>query len=167
MPKAVFENRVAVFPGSFDPIHIGHVDIIQRALPLFDKIIVGIGLNSQKKYLFPTELRKEWIKRIFQYESKVEVMTYEGLTVNFCQQQNAQTILRGLRSSSDFTFEKHIAQMNQAMNRDIETVFLLSNPSLAMISSSIVRDILMNQGDVSQFVPEEIEDMVMLKNIVE
>jgi pantetheine-phosphate adenylyltransferase len=160
-------RRTAVFPGSFDPIHIGHVDIIQRALPLFDKIIIGIGINTQKKYLFPIELRKEWIRRIFQHESRVDVMTYEGLTVNFCEQQNARSILRGLRSSADFNFEKNIAQMNQALNRDIETVFMLSNPSLAMISSSIVRDVLLNDGDVSQFVPEEIEDMVMLKNIIE
>lgn len=167
MPNNVFENRIAVFPGSFDPIHIGHIDIIQRALPLFDKIIIGIGLNSQKKYLFPTELRRDWIRQVFKSENKVDVKTYEGLTVNFCQQQNAQIILRGLRSSADFVFEKHIAQMNQAMNRNIETVFLLSNPSLAMISSSIIRDVLLNNGDVSQFVPEEIEDMVMLKNIIE
>ncbi len=155
--------RIAVFPGSFDPIHIGHIDIIQRALPMFDKIIIGIGVNSQKKYLFPTELRKSWIKEIFAYENKIQVMTYEGLTVEFCRQQNAHYILRGLRTSADFEFERAIAQMNQVLHRDIETIFLLSNPSLSMISSSIVRDVLVNNGDVSQFVPEEIEDRVMLK----
>jgi pantetheine-phosphate adenylyltransferase len=155
--------RIAVFPGSFDPIHIGHVDIIQRALPMFDKIIIGIGVNIQKKYLFPVELRKSWIKETFAYEDKIHVMTYEGLTVEFCRQQNAHYILRGLRTSADFEFERAIAQMNQVLHRDIETVFLLSNPSLSMISSSIVRDVLLNQGDVSQFVPEEIEDRVMLK----
>lgn len=159
--------RIAVFPGSFDPIHIGHVDIIQRAMPMFDRIIIGIGVNTQKKYLFPVELRQSWIKDIFAYENKIQVMTYEGLTVEFCRQQNAHYILRGLRTSADFEFERAIGQMNQALHRDIETVFLLSNPSLSMISSSIVRDILVNKGDVSQFVPEEIEDRVMLKVAVE
>jgi pantetheine-phosphate adenylyltransferase len=159
--------RIAVFPGSFDPIHIGHVDIIQRALPMFDKVVIGIGINSQKKYLFPLALRREWISQIFEYEAKVEIETYTGLTVQFCEKIGAGTILRGLRTAADFEFEKAIAQMNQAMNRDIETVFLLANPSLSMISSSVVRDVLLNHGDVSQFVPEEIEDMVMLKNVTE
>jgi pantetheine-phosphate adenylyltransferase len=156
-------RKIAVFPGSFDPIHIGHVDIIERALPLFDKIIIGIGVNSQKKYLFPIEKRIEWIKKIFEYESKIEVKTYTGLTVKFCEEVDAKCIIRGLRTSADFDFEKAIAQMNQAMYRNIETVFLLSNPSLSMISSSIVRDIIMNHGDVTQFVPEEIETIIRAK----
>jgi pantetheine-phosphate adenylyltransferase len=154
--------RVAVFPGSFDPIHIGHVDIIQRALPLFDQIIIGIGVNSQKKYLFPVETRKSWIEEIFSNEKKTCVITYQGLTIDFCKQHHANFILRGLRTSADFEFERAIAQMNQALHRDIETVFLIANPSLSMISSSIVRDILLHRGDVAQFVPEEIEDRVML-----
>ncbi len=159
--------RIAVFPGSFDPIHIGHVDMIQRALPMFDKIIIGIGINKQKNYLFPLELRKAWIKDIFAFENKIEVLSYKGLTIEFCRLHHANYILRGLRTAADFEFERAIAQMNQAMHRDIETIFLLSNPSLSMISSSLMRDILLNQGDISQFVPEEIEDKVILKPEVE
>jgi len=153
-------SRVAVFPGSFDPITIGHADIINRALPLFDKLIIGIGVNSQKKYLFPVEKRLEWFKRMYEFENKIEIESYTGLTVDFCERKNANYILRGLRTSADFQFERSIAQMNQSMNRNIETVFILTNPSLAAVNSSIVRDIFINGGDISQFVPEEIEKLL-------
>ena len=149
-------NRVAVFPGSFDPITVGHVDIISRALPLFDKVIIGIGINSQKKYLFPLEQRINCIKKVFEQDPKIEIESYSGLTVKFCEQKNASFILRGLRSSSDFQFERAIAQMNQSMKPNIETIFILANPSLAAVTSSIVRDIYVNDGDISQFIPQEI-----------
>lgn len=150
-------KRTAVFPGSFDPVTIGHVDIIQRALPLFDKIIVAVGVNKQKHYLFPLEQRLQWLQLLFERESKISVESYTGLTVNFCEQHDAQFILRGIRSSADFEFEKAIAQANRVLNRRIETVFLLANPSLSVVSSSIVRDIINNGGDPRAFVPEEIE----------
>lgn len=153
-------SRIAVFPGSFDPVTIGHADIISRALPLFDKLIIGIGVNSQKKYLFPIERRINWFKRMYEFETKIEIESYTGLTVDFCEQKNARYILRGLRTSADFQFERSIAQMNQSMNRNIETIFILTNPSLAAVNSSIVRDIYMNGGDISQFIPEEIEKLL-------
>ena len=121
-------NKIAVFPGSFDPITIGHESIIKRALPLFDKIIVAIGVNSTKEGFFPTEKRKQWIEKIFAGEKKIEVKTYKGLTIDFCKQEKANYILRGLRTSADFEFERVIAQMNHAMNDGIETVFILSTP---------------------------------------
>lgn len=155
-------KHIAIFPGSFDPIHIGHVDIISRALPMFDEIIVGIGENSQKNYLFSLDQRVEWIQKVFEFEPKVSVESYTGLTVDFCEKKNVNYILRGLRNVGDFLFERDIAQMNQMMNRNIETVFLLTNPSLGAISSSIVRDIYKNNGDITKFIPEEIEVSVRL-----
>jgi pantetheine-phosphate adenylyltransferase len=156
-------ENVAVFPGSFDPIHIGHIDIINRALPLFDNIIIAIGENSQKKYLFPLKKRVEWIKKIFEYEKRISVESYRGLTVNYCEKKDVKYILRGLRSSSDFQFERSVAQMNQTINRNIETIFLMTHPSLQSISSSIIRDIYLNKGDISAFVPEQIEHIIEAK----
>lgn len=155
-------KKIAVFPGSFDPITIGHVDIIQRGLPLFDSLIIGIGINSQKKYLFPLEKRMEWIQKIFQYEPKIKVSSYEGLTVQFCEKVEASFILRGIRSSGDFEFEKAVSQTNKVLSGNIETIFLLANPSLSVVSSSIVRDVIINGGDVRLFIPEEIEEAVHL-----
>src|SRR6266850_3350625 len=120
--------KIAVFPGSFDPITIGHADIILRAVPLFDKIIIGIGNNIQKQYMFPVEKREEWIRKSFSSELKIEVKSYEGLTINFCKKINAQYIIRGLRNANDFEFEQAIAQMNKDMAHDIETVFIPCNP---------------------------------------
>jgi pantetheine-phosphate adenylyltransferase len=153
-------KKIAVFPGSFDPVTIGHIDIINRGLPLFDKLIVGIGINSQKKYLFPLEKRIDWIKKIFQFEPRIEVESYTGLTVGFCESHGAQYILRGIRSSGDFEFERAVSQTNRVLSRQIETIFILANPSLAAVSSSIVRDVIVNGGDPSAFIPEEIESLV-------
>ncbi len=148
-------KKIALFPGSFDPITNGHLDILKRALPLFDEVVVGIGQNSLKSYLFSLADRKHWIGSIFQDEPKIKVVVYEGLTVNFCKQISAQFIIRGLRSAPDFEYEKSIAQFNKAME-GIDTIFLISEPSLSPISSSIVRDVIRNGGDPSRFIPEQV-----------
>ncbi len=145
----------AVFPGSFDPITLGHVDIINRALPLFDEIVVAIGVNAKKNYMFPLENRLQFIKASFNYTSKIQVATYTGLTVDYAKQIDADFILRGLRNPADFEFEKAIAQTNRKLS-GIETVFLLTSAETSFISSSIVRDILRNNGDVSKLVPESV-----------
>jgi pantetheine-phosphate adenylyltransferase len=149
-------NRTAIFPGSFDPITKGHENILKRAIPLFDEIIIAIGKNSSKQNYFPIELREKWIKQVFAYEPKVRVETYSGLTVEFCKKMKASYILRGLRTSADFEFEKAIAQNNKIMANDIETIFILPVPELSAINSTIVRDIVRNGGDASPFVPNGI-----------
>ena len=149
-------KRIAVFPGSFDPITKGHEDIIRRGLPLFDEIVVGIGYNTNKHYFFSQERREHFIKKTFENEPKLRVERYPGLTVDFCKSIGATYILRGLRTSADFEFERAIAQMNHAMATTIETIFIVSNPSLSHISSTIVRDILLYQGDISPFVPSVV-----------
>ncbi len=148
--------KIALFPGSFDPITIAHVDILKRALPLFDKIIVGIGLNSSKQNFLSAEKREEMVKTIFADNLKVDVQLYEGLTVDFCKKINAKYMVRGIRSASDFEYERAIAQINQTMMPDAETILLLSKPEYSAISSTIVRDILRNHGDISKFVPKEV-----------
>ena len=145
--------KIAVFPGSFDPITLGHESIIRRSLPLFDKIIIAIGINTSKKYLFPLEKRKEWLQKVFAGEGKVSVDSYQGLTIDYCRQKNAKYVLRGLRSSADYEFERSIAQMNYAMASDIETIFIQSTPELSAINSTIVRDIIIHGGDAQKFVP--------------
>ncbi len=149
--------KVALFPGSFDPITIGHIDVIKRALPLFDKIVVAIGINANKKHMFNLEQRKSWIKEAFVEESKIEVVHYEGLTINFARTIGAKFLLRGLRNPTDFEFEKAISRANQKMAPDVETVFLLTSPETSFISSSIVRDVMRNGGDYKKFVPEGVE----------
>lgn len=149
-------ERIAVFPGSFDPITKGHEDIVLRALPLFDKVIVAIGVNSKKTTMFPLERRLEWIKTVFGEHEKVHVDSYEGLTVDFCRTVGAQYMLRGLRNTLDFEYEKGIAQMNHELNSDIETVFMMCDPRYSAINSSIVRDIIRNNGETSQFLPDRI-----------
>jgi pantetheine-phosphate adenylyltransferase len=149
-------KKIAVFPGSFDPITSGHVDILLRALPLFDKVIVAIGENSQKKSLFPLETRLNWIKKVFANEPKIIVDSFAGLTVNYCKAQNANYILRGIRSASDFDYEKTIAHLNNAMFPEIETILILSKPELSSISSTIVREIIRGKGNVEKFVPAAI-----------
>lgn len=149
--------KIAVFPGSFDPITIGHVSLVRRALPIFDKIIIGIGLNTSKNKLFSLEQRKKWITDVFKDESKIEVMTFEGLTVNFCKKIGAKYIIRGLRNASDFDYEKTIAQLNHELNPEIETVFFISRPKYSHISSTIVREIIRVKGDASSLVPKEVK----------
>jgi pantetheine-phosphate adenylyltransferase len=156
-------SRIAVFPGSFDPITLGHESVVLRALDLFDKIIVAIGYNSSKTGFFSIDDRVEWIQKTFEGIDKVEVATYEGLTVQFCQSANAQFILRGLRTSADFEFERNIAQMNRLMYPELDTVFLLSTPELTPVNSTIIRDIYRNKGDISLFVPKAIVPSVEKK----
>lgn len=149
-------ERIAIFPGSFDPITKGHESIIRRSLTLFDKVIVAIGVNSSKKYLFDLEQRQQWLADIFKDEPKISVSTYSVLTVEYCESIGAGFIIRGLRNSVDFNYEKSIAQMNWALNNKIETVFYLTTPDLSAINATIVRDIYMNGGDISAFVPSAI-----------
>jgi len=156
-------ERVAIFPGSFDPFTVGHESIVKRALPLFDKIIIMIGYNTNKKFFFPIEKRKEWIRQVFKNEPKVEVESHEGLTVDFCKKVNAQYILRGLRTSADFEYERAIAQINKKMLPQIESVFLLTMPEHTPINSTIVRDIILHGGDASMFLPTAL-DMSEFKN---
>jgi len=147
--------RRAIFPGSFDPITLGHVDIINRALPLFDEIIIAIGINIEKKYMFTLEERVKFIKENYSNEPKIKVETYTGLTIDVCEKFNVDFILRGLRNPADFEFEKAIAQTNRKMST-IETVFLLTSADTSFISSSIVRDIIRNGGNVKGFVPKSV-----------
>jgi pantetheine-phosphate adenylyltransferase len=148
--------KIALFPGSFDPMTIAHVDILKRALPLFDKIVVGIGLNSSKQNFLSAEKREEMVRTIFADNENVDVQLYEGLTVDFCRKINAKYMVRGIRSASDFEYERAIAQINQTMMPEVETILLLSKPEYSAISSTIVRDILRNKGNISPFVPKEV-----------
>ena len=145
----------ALFPGSFDPITLGHFDIIRRALALFDEIVVAIGVNGDKNYMFTVEQRKEFIEKAFADEPKVKVSTYQGLTVDYCREIDAQFILRGLRNPADFEFEKAIAHTNRTLSK-IETVFLLTAARTSFISSSNVRDVIRNNGDYTVLVPESV-----------
>ena len=145
----------AIFPGSFDPITLGHFDIIERGVTLFDELIIAIGINSEKKYMFPLEQRKKFIEECFRNQPKIKVVTYKGLTVDFCQKNNIEFILRGLRNPADFEFEKAIAHTNRDL-APIETVFLLTAASTSYISSSIVRDVIRNDGDYTKLVPKTV-----------
>lgn len=148
--------KIAVFPGSFDPITIGHVDLVNRALPLFDKIIIGVGINAKKKYLFDIDQRVAWIESVFDNESKVTVDRFEGLTAHYCERVGARFLLRGLRNSSDFDYEKTISQLNFIVGKELETVFLISKPAYSHISSTIVREIITGKGDARPFLPPEV-----------
>ena len=147
--------KKAVFPGSFDPITLGHVDIINRGLELFDEIIIAIGVNADKKYLFPLEQRMAFIAQLFAHENKIKVISYDGLTADLCEREGAKFILRGLRNTTDFEFEKAIAQTNFKL-QEIETILLFSKPEHAFISSTIVRDVMRNKGDYSFMVPTSV-----------
>lgn len=149
-------SHIAVFPGSFDPFTRGHESIVRRVLPLFDQVIVAIGVNSHKNYYFPLEKRKSWIKDVFADEKKVSVESFSSLTIDFCRKMNAKFIIRGLRTTTDLEFEKAIAQMNKTMANEIETLFILPTPELSAINSTIIRDIVRNGGDASPFVPPAI-----------
>ncbi len=149
-------NRICLFPGTFDPVTLGHTDIISRALPLFDKIVVGIGLNASKTPMFSAEQRMLWFKEIYATEPKVEATIYDGLTVNYCREIGAKFILRGIRFVSDFEYEKTIADANRMMDKNIETVFLTGEPQYTSVASTIVRDILKHHGDASPFLPEAV-----------
>ena len=145
----------AVFPGSFDPITLGHLDIIERSIPLFDKIIIGVGTNSEKKYMFSLKKRMDFIEETFFNYNKISVSQYEGLTIDFCKKIQADFIIRGLRNPADFEFEKAIAHTNRKLS-GIETVFMLTAAKTSFISSSIVREIISNQGDYTQLVPSSV-----------
>ncbi len=145
----------ALFPGSFDPITNGHYDIIKRGMKLFDEVIIAIGVNAEKKYMFSLEERKHFLEEAFKNKKKIKIETYEGLTTDFCQKMDAQFILRGLRNPADFEFEKAIAHTNRKLSK-IETVFLLTAARTSFISSSIVRDVIRNNGDYTQLVPESV-----------
>ena len=147
--------KKAVFPGSFDPITIGHIDLIYRGLEIFDEIILAIGVNADKKQLFSLEDKIQRIKNSFINEPRIKVTSYKGLTIDFCKSVNSKYILRGLRNSSDFNYEQSIAQTNSSLSK-IESVFLISSPQLAHISSTIVRDIIKNEGDYKSLVPESV-----------
>jgi pantetheine-phosphate adenylyltransferase len=149
-------KKVAVFPGSFDPFTIGHEAIIRRAMSLFDEIIIAVGANALKKNFYSLETRKEMIQKVFETEPRVRVDHYEGLTVDYCKKNGAGYLLRGLRTSADFEFERAIGQVNKSLAPGIESVFLLTAPEHSYINSSIVRDIIINRGDASKFVPAAI-----------
>ena len=149
-------TRICLFPGTFDPITKGHVDIIKRAVGLFDEFIIGVGINSTKKPMFEVEQRVHWIKEIFKEEPKIRVISYEGLTINCCKENNANFILRGIRYVSDFEYEKAIADMNRMLAPEVETFFLTCTPEYSTISSTLVRDVIRNNGNAYMFVPKEV-----------
>ena len=149
-------SKTAIFPGSFSPFSIGHKAIIEKALPLFDKIIIAVGKNSKKNQDFSIRKRIKWIKAVYANNKKIQITQYEGLTVDFCKKEKASFIIRGLRNPNDFIFEKDIAQMNKKLNKNIETIFFITPPELSHISSSLIREILKNKGNVQQFLPKEI-----------
>jgi pantetheine-phosphate adenylyltransferase len=149
-------KKIAVFPGSFDPFTVGHEGIVRRAFCLFDEIIIAVGANALKKSYYSLEVRKEMITRVFEGETRIRVDHYEGLTVDYCRKMGAAYILRGLRTAADFEFERAIAQVNRALEEDVESVFLLTVPEHASVNSTIVRDIIRSGGDASQFVPSAI-----------
>jgi pantetheine-phosphate adenylyltransferase len=155
--------RIALFPGTFDPITIGHLDIIDRSLPLFDKLVIGIGRNANKEPMFSEEQRKSWVKEIYKENPKVDAMVYDGLTITACEEVGANFILRGIRYVNDFEYEKAIADMNRALNKNIETVFLTCLPQYTSVASTLVRDVLRNGGDVTPFVPKIVSDSIQKK----
>lgn len=150
-------QRICLFPGTFDPITLGHVDVIERAVNLFDKLVIGIGINSSKQPMFSVEQRINWLREIYKNEPRVEVAGYEGLTVDYCKTIDAHFILRGIRYISDFEYEKAIADMNRMLAPDIETVFLTCSPLYSTISSTLVRDVIRNGGDAGMFMPKEVK----------
>lgn len=157
-------QRICVFPGTFDPVTLGHTDIIDRALPLFDKMIIGIGRNINKEPMFSEKQRLEWLREIYKNNDKVEAVVYEGLTVDCCKQVSANFILRGIRYVNDFEYEKAIADMNRSLAHNIETIFLTCLPQYTSVASTLVRDVLRNGGDVSAFLPAVVNETIKKKN---
>lgn len=149
-------NKIAVFPGSFDPFTVGHEALVKRALPLFERVIIAVGENAEKKSLFSIEMRLKMISKVFEGESRVEVTRFSGMTVDFCRMHNARYIIRGLRTSADFEYERAMGHMNWKMAPEIDTVFLLTSTEHTPVNSTIVRDIIKNGGDASIFVPDSI-----------
>jgi len=149
-------SQICLFPGTFDPVTLGHVDIINRSLSLFDKVVIGIGRNANKEPLYPAEERLQWIKEIYKDEPKVDALVYEGLTAECCKRVGAKYILRGIRYVSDFEYEKAIADMNRSLDASIETIFLTCLPKFTSVASTLVRDVIRNGGDVSQFLPDVV-----------
>ena len=154
-------QRIALFPGTFDPITIGHIDIIDRAIPLFDKLIIGIGRNANKVPMFSEEQRMGWINEIYNNNPNVEAVIYEGLTINCCKRVGANFIVRGIRYVNDFEYEKAIADMNRTLDFNIETVFLTCLPQYTSVASTLVRDVIRNGGDARQFLPDQVADAIM------
>lgn len=150
------EIRIGLFPGTFDPVTLGHVDIINRSVDLFDKLVIGIGRNSNKEAMFSAEQRLQWIKEIYKDEPRVEALVYEGLTAECCKRVGAKFILRGIRYVNDFEYEKAIADMNRSLDPSIETIFLTCLPQYTSVASTLVRDVIRNGGDVSQFLPKQV-----------
>ncbi|MBS1773681.1 MAG: pantetheine-phosphate adenylyltransferase [Bacteroidetes bacterium] len=150
-------QRICVFPGTFDPITLGHVDVIKRSVSLFDKLIIAIGVNSQKAPMFSIEQRITWIKEIFKDYPQITATSYDGLTINYCKEVGAKYMIRGIRYISDFEYEKAIADMNRMLVPEVETIFLTCAPEYSTISSTIVRDVIRNGGDVSKIVPSEVK----------
>ena len=153
-------SRICLFPGTFDPVTLGHKDIIDRALPLFDKVIIGIGSNINKEPMFSEAQRLQWLKEIYADNPKVDAVIYEGLTVNCCRQYGANYILRGIRYVNDFEYEKAIADMNRMLENNIETIFLTCLPQYTSVASTLVRDVLKNGGDVSGFLPDQVNKTI-------
>jgi len=151
-------QRICLFPGTFDPVTLGHTDIINRALPLFDKVVVGIGINSSKNPMFSAEQRMAWFNEIYKNEPRVESVVYDGLTVHYCKIIGARFILRGIRYVSDFEYEKTIADANRTMDSNIETIFLTGEPKYTSVASTIVRDIIRNGGNASPFLPDAVNN---------
>lgn len=156
-PVILATMKTAVFPGSFDPITRGHVDLVHRAIPLFDKIVVAVGINSQKRYLFDLDQRLDHLRTVFADQPKIEIASFEGLTAHFCRRIEARYLIRGLRNASDFDYEKTISQLNGIVGEGLETIFLISAPAYSHISSTIVREIMKGGGDASPFLPENLK----------
>lgn len=153
-------QRVCLFPGTFDPVTLGHTDIIDRAMPLFDKLVIGIGRNINKEPMFTEQQRLDWVCEIYHNNPKVEAIIYEGLTIDCCKKVGASFILRGIRYVNDFEYEKAIADMNRNLAADVETVFLTCLPKYTSVASTLVRDVLRNGGDVSAFLPDVVNNFI-------
>ncbi|HUX84825.1 MAG TPA: pantetheine-phosphate adenylyltransferase [Chitinophagaceae bacterium] len=156
--------RTCLFPGTFDPVTNGHIDIIERALDLFDELVIGVGVNASKSTMFPVEQRVAWFKSIFKDEPKIKVYSYSGLTVDFCNKLDAKFILRGIRYVSDFEYEKSIADMNRELDHGVETVFLTCSPKYSTIASTLVRDVIRNGGNATQFLPAPVLEDIRKKS---